>query len=110
MRVVARLTANPVLTVAGVWLLSRIAMLLSAFAAMAVEGFTFRNAVGRWDVQHYISIAEHGYDNLNNMAFFPGLPLLLRALNVIGIPMEYGGVLLSLVASGFAAAALGRLL
>jgi hypothetical protein len=95
--------------VAGVWLLSRSALALTAIAAAANGGFTIRNAVGRWDVQHYITIANQGYENSNDMAFFPGLPLLLRALNTIGIPMEYAGVLLSLLASGFAAAALGRM-
>jgi hypothetical protein len=82
---------------------------MTAAAAMAADGFTFHNAVGRWDVQHYITIANQGYENPNDMAFFPGLPLLLKALNNFEVPMEYAGVLLSLLASGIAAAALGRM-
>ena len=43
------------------------------------------------------------------MAFFPGLPMLLRAGTWLGLPVEITGVLLAAVGSAAAAAALLRL-
>ncbi|KAM4702369.1 GPI mannosyltransferase 2 isoform 1-T2 [Discoglossus pictus] len=36
---------------------------------------------GRWDAEHFLFIAEHGYLYEHNMAFFPLLPLILRGLS-----------------------------
>ncbi|KAG8588696.1 hypothetical protein GDO81_006065 [Engystomops pustulosus] len=36
--------------------------------------------LGRWDAEHFLFIAEHGYVYEHNMAFFPLLPLLIGGL------------------------------
>ncbi|KAG8451272.1 hypothetical protein GDO86_003484 [Hymenochirus boettgeri] len=36
--------------------------------------------LGRWDAEHFLFIAEHGYLFEHNMAFFPLLPLILSGL------------------------------
>jgi len=44
--------------------------------------------VSAWDAQHYLAIAEHGYPGsvqqpYSLLAFFPGTPLLVRALHLL---------------------------
>lgn len=72
------------------------------------------NAFLQWDVAHFAAIAEHGYANGEPSgaplaAFFPGFPMLMRLLHAVGIGYVLAGVLISLVASGFAGIALARL-
>src|SRR5450759_4777429 len=43
-----------------------------------------RDAAGNWDVAHFLRIARDGYAVTNEAAFFPGLPLLLRAAGAVG--------------------------
>jgi hypothetical protein len=95
--------------VAVVWLASRGALALTAVWAMASYHLTFGTVVGRWDALHFYTIAYGGYTDPSEVAFFPGLPALLRFFAALGIPMSVSGVVLSLVASGFAAAALYKL-
>ena len=70
---------------------------------------TFSQVTGNWDVQHFMSIARNGYADPLEMAFFPGLPALLKVGSLIGLPMEVTGVLLGLVGSALAAWALFRI-
>ncbi|MCP5888581.1 hypothetical protein NL336_27305, partial [Klebsiella pneumoniae] len=60
-------------------------------------------------MQHYMSIARNGYADPLEMAFFPGLPALLKGGSFLGIPMEVTGVLLGLIGSALAAWALFRI-
>ena len=59
----------------------------------------------RWDVEHYIQIAENGYvttgDLAKNIAFFPVYPFLVAAVHAIlrFIPTVFVGMLLSNAAS-----------
>lgn len=39
--------------------------------------------LGRWDAEHFLFIAEHGYLYEHNFAFFPLFPLVLRSLATI---------------------------
>ncbi|MFF4772084.1 mannosyltransferase family protein [Microtetraspora fusca] len=69
-----------------------------------------------WDADNFIAIAQYGYDGPPDMtdapklvAFFPGLPLLLRDLHWLISDWSLAIVLVSLVASAVVAVALSRL-
>ena len=47
----------------------------------------------RWDGEHYLLIAEHGYKYENNLAFFPLYPILIRYIShTILYPLVYIGI------------------
>lgn len=89
--------------VAQTWLGSRAILLVVAVVVMTGYHRTFSQVTGNWDVQHYMSIARNGYADPLEMAFFPGLPALLKGGSFLGIPMEVTGVLLGLIGSALAA-------
>lgn len=96
--------------VAKVWLGSRLLVAISAvFVLVTRPDLTLRGILKTWDTIHFIDISRTGYTAANSEAFFPGLPLLLHAGAAIGIDEVVGGVLLSLIGSVLAAAALYRL-
>ncbi|EGY77617.1 mannosyltransferase family protein [Cutibacterium avidum] len=95
--------------VAQTWLGSRAILFIVAVVGMAGYHRTFSQVTGNWDVQHFMSIARNGYADPLEMAFFPGLPALLKVGSLIGLPMEVTGVLLGLVGSALAAWALFRI-
>lgn len=73
----------------------------------------------QWDTTWFESIVVHGYvgpyvsDFLNfhyNVAFFPGLPLLMKAGTFIGLSPVAAGLLISFVSGGIACLALARLM
>lgn len=41
------------------------------------------SGLGRWDAEHFLFIAEHGYLYEHNFAFFPLFPLVLRAVATV---------------------------
>lgn len=102
-----------------IWLASRASIAVVAGAV----GWLFVGADGRvtpwldrwdrWDFEHFRGIAEFGYGGqptgVPNEAFFPGLPGLLWLGNLIGLPYALTGLIVSFVAGGVAAVALGRL-
>jgi Mannosyltransferase (PIG-V) len=68
----------------------------------------------QWDVWHFKAIAEYGYNDGEPSgaplaAFFPGLPILMRAVGWTGLGPVGGGILISLIASGVAGVYLARL-
>lgn len=91
------------------WFGTRLLMLLVAVWVMVTEHRAARDVFGNWDVAHYLGIAERGYAEANSIAFFPGWPLLVRLASSIGLPVLAVGMVLAMLASGFAAAALYRL-
>ncbi len=91
------------------WLGTRLLLALVAGSVALAEGKPWQRVVAQWDVAHFTTIATDGYADPQEMAFFPGLPLLLRAGEAVGVPMLVTGVLLALVGSLAAAFALGRL-
>lgn len=91
------------------WFGTRLLILLVGVWLMVSEGRRFTDLLGNWDVAHFLAIAEHGYADPADIAFFPGWPLLLRLASMGGLSPLLTGTLLALVASGFAAAALYRL-
>ena len=67
----------------------------------------------RWDAAYYLTIATHGYGNLNSptnlrLAFFPLYPLLVKVVGFV-MPVIVAGVLISIVALGFALYGVHRL-
>ena len=88
---------------------------LIALVALLLAVFTQRDVlamVNNWDAVHFAELAQHGYGydpDGKLMAFFPGLPLMLRAGLIIGIPTQISGMIIAGIGSAFAAAALYRL-
>jgi hypothetical protein len=94
------------------WLASRGLILVVALLLAIRQGRSLTDMVSNWDVQHFSRLAAGGYlaepDGIL-MAFFPGLPSLLRLFLLLGVPVAVSGVLLSTACSAVAAAALVRL-
>ncbi|ADB36004.1 hypothetical protein Kfla_7016 [Kribbella flavida DSM 17836] len=103
----------------GWWLVTRAGILLLALSAPLLfnRGDTYPNvwrAWWQWDVWHFKAIAEFGYANGEPSgaplaAFFPGLPVLMRAASWLGIGYVGGGVLVSAIASAVAGIYLAKL-
>ena len=91
------------------WLGTRAVLLLTAVVVSLVAKKSLADALGNWDVEHFVNIARHGYFSDVEMAFFPGLPLMLRAGMAVGLHPIAAGVLLSLATSALAVWALYRL-
>jgi len=103
----------PRLAVQG-WLTSRLVLLVVLLVLVWLNDWSVAEAVERWDVNHFLAIADHGYpdptdSDLTPTAFFPGLPLVMAFFALFGIPAVASGTLLALVGSGMAAWALYRL-
>jgi hypothetical protein len=69
-----------------------------------LEPSGFLNYWAHWDGAWYSEVATEGYDSRapESTAFFPILPLLVRAGLALGGGPAFWGVLISLVATGFA--------
>ena len=105
----------------GIWLLSRIAVLLTSTfgAGLLVAGDHLDGVLARWnrwDTTLLIEIARYGYGgnpadkpDPGLPAFFPGFPLILRVLHVLVPNWTVAAMLISLVASGVSMVALARL-
>jgi Mannosyltransferase (PIG-V) len=103
----------------GIWLASRAVLLIVSLCYEYVTSRGSSSWLGlwqHWDWYRYLTIAEYGYTSgkgpaydSNIVAFFPGFPLLLRAVHVVVRNWAASGLLVSLVASGVAVVALARL-
>jgi hypothetical protein len=69
-------------------------------------GAELRAAFDRWDSESYVAIAEHGYPSVTDfglgrpghlLAFFPGYPMLMRAVMAVTGDAVVAGVLVSSV-------------
>jgi hypothetical protein len=87
---------------------------LGGHQAGELPGWLFR--WDRWDAQLFTKVAHFGYQGYPEhypdkgvVAFFPGLPVLERALHSVGVDYRLGGLLISLVAGAVACAALSRI-
>ena len=74
----------------------------------------FQAIWSRWDAQHFVIVAEHGWtgpiaEPARPAAFFPLYPLSMRALMTIGFPPILAGLVVSAVASVVACAFLIKL-
>ena len=97
----------------GVWCLAGAAGWMVADRGVSTPELGWLERWGQWDFIHFQGIADVGYGGrptgVPNEAFFPGLPLLLRLGGWLGLPDVGAGVIVSAVAGGVAAVALGRL-
>jgi len=91
------------------WAASRSGLLVVLLLVVVLRGIHPFTAVSTWDVQHFMAIARQGYATTESRAFFPGLPGLMDAGTMLGLPMELTGALVGLVGSALAGAALFRL-
>lgn len=104
------------------WLASRLGIV--ALVVVGAQALMEGDAVPRpflerwrnWDAGHLVTIAEHGYDGAPGSepdaglpAFFPGMPLMLRAVHLVIGDWTLAGLLISFVAGGVAMMALARL-
>lgn len=104
-----RVGRGDTLVIVQVWLATRLSMAVLA-VAMAVTGQrTLESVVAQWDVAHYLTIARDGYADPLEMAFFPGWPLVLRAVSAVGLSPVLLGSAVALACSLVAAFALRRL-
>lgn len=106
------MTGAPARTVVQAWLASRGLIAVIALLLAVFEQRTLADMVNNWDVQHFEQLAAEGYLGKADgtlMAFFPGLPALLRLGLSLGVPIEISGVIVAAVGSALAAAALVRL-
>lgn len=91
------------------WLATRALMLIVAQQIMLTNGAPLSSVLANWDVEHYLTIAEHGYRDPLDVAFFPGLPLLMRGFAAVGWDMVIATAIGAQFASGLAAIALHRI-
>lgn len=103
------------------WLLTRLGVLAVSLTVSAVWSFgdlrdSFLNRWTQWDVDLFVEIAKYGYGgdptkpgDAGLPAFFPGLPMTLRALHPIVSSWWLSALLVSFVAGGVAMVALARL-
>lgn len=106
---------------AAIWLVTRAAMVAVTIAAARLlpGGDPHQSFVDRWtqwDVDLLIEIARYGYagdpvepHDQGLPAFFPGFPLLLRAVHAVVPDWGLAALLIVLVAGGVSTVALARL-
>ena len=107
-----RTASSPARIVIQAWLASRGLIVAVALVLAVVQHRSLTNMVSNWDVQHFSQLAAGGYfadPSGTLMAFFPGLPVIFWLFNQLGVPVAITGVVLSMVCSALAAAALYRL-
>jgi hypothetical protein len=105
-------SSSPGRTIIQAWLASRGMIAAVALVLAVVQHRSLTHMVTNWDVQLFAKLAADGYfaDPAGTlMAFFPGLPVIFWLFAQLGVPIAITGVVLSLVCSAIAAAALYRL-
>jgi hypothetical protein len=107
--VIRRYGASTAAAITAAWLGSRILVFAAAVAAQEWgipdrdwrPGFSHHPfaLLLRWDAHWYATIAQHGYLLVpsfhSDPAFFPLLPVILRGLSAVGVPVTVGGLLLA---------------
>jgi hypothetical protein len=105
---------------ASAFAVSRVATFVAAAGIALISEGSVGRVLSRWDGGWYLSIAAYGYPSSvpagqgisaqSNLAFFPGYPLLVRALSdPIGISPVLAGCAISLVAGWGATVAIRSL-
>lgn len=109
MTTVAKRTSGGNLQIVQVWLVTRLLFAIVAMAVAITGGRALETVLTQWDVAHFLLIAREGYADPREMAFFPGLPLVLRGFATLGVSPVLAGSALALVSSLLAAFALKRI-
>ncbi|MDR1237897.1 MAG: hypothetical protein LBK28_06630 [Propionibacteriaceae bacterium] len=91
------------------WIASKAMLAVIAGVVIFTQNKSLTDVLGNWDVQHFLAIANDGYAVTNDIAFFPGWPLILRAISWTGLPVVVAGAVLAAGLSLVAAAALYRM-
>src|SRR5215204_726177 len=84
------------------WIASRGLIAAVALLLAVRQGGSLTKMVSNWDVNHFANLAQGGYYADPRgilMAFFPALPLILRAGLELGVPIAITGVVLSRLCS-----------
>ncbi len=71
-------------------LAAALARALVALAALQDGGL--RALAHRWDAEHFLRVALHGYSRLEDAAFAPLFPALVRLLHLLGLPAWAAGL------------------
>jgi hypothetical protein len=90
-----------------VFLAGQTLALLATWAVAVPSGWSMWALLHQWDAQHFEAVARAGYAD-DTYAFFPGLPLLLRAAGTV-VPLDVAGVLVSIAAGVVLAYGVDRL-
>ncbi len=108
-------------TALGIWLVSRVAVLALSWPAAFIFRGPSKSPQGwlqlwqNWDAVRLADIAQYGYfspaERLypNQIAFFPGLPVVLDAVHAIIRQWTVSGLVVSFVAGAVAVVALSRI-
>ena len=97
------------LRIVQVWLLSRLMIAVIAVAIAVINARSLDSVIAQWDVAHFLKISSEAYADPKEMAFFPGWPLVLHGMGLLGVPTVLGGTVIALVCSLVAAFALKRI-
>ncbi|MDH2425536.1 mannosyltransferase family protein [Sphaerisporangium sp. TRM90804] len=105
----------------ALWVASRAGIVLAVTVGAGIlpgdqERTPFLERWQHWDATHLVEIAKFGYDgdpaqgpDAGLPAFFPGMPLALRLVDMIVHDWSLAGLLISLVAGAVAMVSLARL-
>ncbi|WP_405999689.1 mannosyltransferase family protein [Streptomyces sp. NBC_00829] len=102
----------------GLWLVAYCTAWLSPAGSDARTPAPWLSRWEQWDWAHYQRIAQYGYfdpfpgidpPSDNRVAFFPGFPLLLRAVHTLITDWAVAGLLISLVSGAVVVVALARI-
>lgn len=104
-----RRPAGDTLLIVQVWLATRLLFAVIAVALAVTGRRSLESVVAQWDVAHFLQVARAGYADPEDMAFFPGWPLVLRAFMVLDLSPVLAASALALACSLAAALALKRL-
>lgn len=85
-----------------IWILSILAIFYLGFLTIPninPQSGDFLNRLGNWDGGHYLGIAEFGYSEKYQYAFFPLYPLLIKAVNILTQNYLVSSLLISIISS-----------